>query len=61
MREAIAKIKTRSNGVVVLDLEMNGSYYGDYPISQNHDAVGQINMMIQDAKDYGFSEIKLVC
>jgi len=56
---ASAEIVVRPNGVVVLELHINGAHYGDYPISEGHNAVQQIRDMLKDAEDYRCNGILL--
>jgi hypothetical protein len=60
MSKATATLSTRSNGVQVLDLSIDGTHYGDYPISSGHNALEQAKMMLNDAKDYGCPCVELV-
>jgi len=57
MAFAQAKMVERDTGVVVLDLMINNSHYGDYPINGNHNAPEQIASAVLDAKDYGYDGI----
>jgi hypothetical protein len=59
-KKAVAVFKTASNGVPVLELSMNGQFYGDYPVSDRHNAAAEIRMLINDVKDYGYSEVTLI-
>jgi len=47
------------NGITVIELYMNGSYYGEYPINEQFNYIQQIKDAINDAKDYGYDGICL--
>ena len=57
--QTTARMVTRPNGVVVLELTINGSVYGEYPISEGHNAVQQLKDMMRDTMDYGGKGILL--
>lgn len=51
-------LNTADNGVAQFNLYLNGSDYGPYPLNGSQESVmGQINMAILDAVDYGYDGI----
>lgn len=43
---------------LIIDLELGGRHYGDYPIDQDN-ALGQLQMLFTDCQDYEVSTIEL--
>ena len=45
------------NGVQGFQLVLQGRDYGHYPLDNGHDGASQIEMAINDAKDYNYDGI----
>jgi len=58
---ATAKLTTKS-GVNGFNLYLNDSDkpYGHYPLDVNFEGQGQLQMAIDDAKDYGYDGIQFI-
>jgi hypothetical protein len=58
-KKAIAYVYRHSTtGRLIIDLHINGSHYGDYPID-GCEVESQLRMVVADAADYSIDEVVL--